>query len=134
MGCKTGTAEKISGRHYAEKKLLSSFVGVFPINDPKYLILTVVDEPHPNKQSHGYATAAVGTWIGIAFRNFSLTMIESRIDPVNTPSRRLCRRLGFSEIGLLSGEEWSGEDFSDVIVYRLNRDDWLSADASGHSV
>jgi cell division protein FtsI (penicillin-binding protein 3) len=57
VGGKTGTAEKISGRHYAEKKLLSSFVGVVPINDPKYLILTVVDEPHPNKQSHGYATA-----------------------------------------------------------------------------
>ena len=57
VGGKTGTAEKISGRHYAEKKLLSSFVGIFPINDPKYLILTVVDEPHPNKQSHGYATA-----------------------------------------------------------------------------
>ena len=57
VGGKTGTAEKISGRHYAEKKLLSSFVGIFPINDPKYLVLTVVDEPHPNKQSHGYATA-----------------------------------------------------------------------------
>ena len=57
VGGKTGTAEKISGRHYAEKKLLSSFLGVFPINDPKYLVLTVVDEPHPNKQSHGYATA-----------------------------------------------------------------------------
>ena len=57
VGGKTGTAEKISGRHYAEKKLLSCFVGVFPINDPQYLILTVVDEPHGNKQSHGYATA-----------------------------------------------------------------------------
>src|SRR5215831_2156054 len=57
VGGKTGTAEKLSGRHYAEKKLLSSFVGIFPINDPKYLVLTVVDEPHPNKQSHGYATA-----------------------------------------------------------------------------
>jgi cell division protein FtsI (penicillin-binding protein 3) len=57
VGGKTGTADKISGRHYAERKLLSSFVGVFPINDPKYLVLTMVDEPHPNKQSHGYATA-----------------------------------------------------------------------------
>jgi cell division protein FtsI (penicillin-binding protein 3) len=57
VGGKTGTADKISGRHYAERKLLSSFVGVFPINDPKYLILTMIDEPHPNKQSHGYATA-----------------------------------------------------------------------------
>jgi cell division protein FtsI (penicillin-binding protein 3) len=57
VGGKTGTAEKVSGRHYAEKKLLSSFVGVFPMNDPKYLILMMADEPHPNKQSHGYATA-----------------------------------------------------------------------------
>jgi cell division protein FtsI (penicillin-binding protein 3) len=57
VGGKTGTAEKVSGRHYAEKRLLSSFVGVFPMNDPKYLILMMADEPHPNKQSHGYATA-----------------------------------------------------------------------------
>ena len=38
-------------------KLLSSFLGVFPMNDPKYLVLVMVDEPHPNKASHGYATA-----------------------------------------------------------------------------
>jgi cell division protein FtsI (penicillin-binding protein 3) len=57
VGGKTGTADKVSGRHYAERKLLSSFVGVFPINNPKYLVLTMIDEPHPNKQSHGYATA-----------------------------------------------------------------------------
>jgi cell division protein FtsI (penicillin-binding protein 3) len=59
VGGKTGTADKVSGRHYVERKLLSSFVGVFPINEPKYLTLIMVDEPHPNKQSHGYAT---GGW------------------------------------------------------------------------
>ncbi len=57
VGGKTGTADKVSGRHYADRKLLSSFLGIFPINAPKYLVLTMVDEPHPNKQSHGYATA-----------------------------------------------------------------------------
>jgi cell division protein FtsI (penicillin-binding protein 3) len=57
VGGKTGTAEKNVGGHYEEKKLLSSFIGAFPMNDPQYVILTLVDEPHGNKQSHGYATA-----------------------------------------------------------------------------
>ena len=59
VGGKTGTADKVSGRHYVELKLLSSFVSAFPMNDPKYLTLIMVDEPHPNKKSHGYAT---GGW------------------------------------------------------------------------
>jgi cell division protein FtsI (penicillin-binding protein 3) len=57
VGGKTGTAEKNLHGHYEEKKLLSSFIGAFPINDPKYVMLTLVDEPHGNKESHGYATA-----------------------------------------------------------------------------
>ena len=57
VGGKTGTAEKNIHGHYEEKKLVSSFIGAFPMNDPKYVMLTLVDEPHGNKQSHGYATA-----------------------------------------------------------------------------
>ncbi len=57
VGGKTGTAEKNVHGHYVEKKLLSDFVAAFPMNDPKYAILTLVDEPHPNKASHGFATA-----------------------------------------------------------------------------
>jgi cell division protein FtsI (penicillin-binding protein 3) len=57
VGGKTGTAEKNSRGHYLEKKLLSSFIGAFPMQDPRYAILTLVDEPHGTKQSHGYATA-----------------------------------------------------------------------------
>jgi cell division protein FtsI (penicillin-binding protein 3) len=57
VGGKTGTAEKNVGGHYQEKKLLSDFVAVFPMQDPRYLVLTLVDEPHGTKQSFGYATA-----------------------------------------------------------------------------
>ena len=57
VGGKTGTAEKNSGGRYQEKKLLSSFVGVFPMHDPKYAMLITVDEPHGTKKSFGYATA-----------------------------------------------------------------------------
>jgi cell division protein FtsI (penicillin-binding protein 3) len=57
VGGKTGTAEKNQGGHYLDKKLLSSFIGAFPMTNPKYVMLTLVDEPHGTKESHGYATA-----------------------------------------------------------------------------
>jgi cell division protein FtsI (penicillin-binding protein 3) len=57
VGGKTGTAEKNAGGHYLDKKLLSSFIGAFPMNDPRYVMLTLVDEPHGTKESYGYATA-----------------------------------------------------------------------------
>lgn len=57
VGGKTGTAEKNLHGHYEEKKLVSSFMGAFPMNHPQYAIFTLVDEPHGNKESHGYATA-----------------------------------------------------------------------------
>jgi cell division protein FtsI (penicillin-binding protein 3) len=57
VGGKTGTAEKNVHGHYQEKKLVSDFVGVFPMTDPKYVVLTMVDEPHGTKASHGFATA-----------------------------------------------------------------------------
>lgn len=57
VGGKTGTAEKNVHGHYEEKKLVSSFIGAFPMNNPQYVMLTLVDEPHGNKQTHGYATA-----------------------------------------------------------------------------
>jgi cell division protein FtsI (penicillin-binding protein 3) len=57
VGGKTGTAEEVANAGYARKQLLASFVGVFPINDPQYVVIISIDQPHGNKSSYGYATA-----------------------------------------------------------------------------
>jgi cell division protein FtsI (penicillin-binding protein 3) len=58
IGGKTGTADKVSAHGgYAKKTLLSSFIGVFPINDPQYMVYVIIDEPHGTKKSYGFATA-----------------------------------------------------------------------------
>jgi len=45
---KTGTAEKAnkSGRGYDEGRVITSFIGFAPFDDPKVAIIVVVDEPH----------------------------------------------------------------------------------------
>jgi cell division protein FtsI (penicillin-binding protein 3) len=60
VGGKTGTSEKISASGYNKKSLLSSFLGVFPMYDPRYVIFVMIDEPKVNKSSYGYAT---GGWV-----------------------------------------------------------------------
>ena len=60
VGGKTGTAEKTQGRRYNRDARLSSFIGAFPMNKPRYLVYAMIDEPRPNADSHGYAT---GGWV-----------------------------------------------------------------------
>lgn len=60
VGGKTGTADKQKGRGYSSDSRVAMFVGAFPMNDPRYAILIIVDEPKPNEHSHGYAT---GGWV-----------------------------------------------------------------------
>ena len=42
---KTGTAQKYENGRIAAGKYVSSFVGFFPVEAPKYLALVIVDEP-----------------------------------------------------------------------------------------
>ena len=57
VGGKTGSAEKVINGRYAKNKLLTSFLGMFPGNDPRYVLLIMLDEPKPAEGTHGYKTA-----------------------------------------------------------------------------
>ena len=45
VGGKTGTAQKYENGQIAQGKYVSSFVGFFPADKPRYLALVIVDEP-----------------------------------------------------------------------------------------
>ena len=57
VGGKTGTAEKVVNGRYSRNHRLNSFVGAFPMDDPKYVLLIMMDEPQPLPETHGYATS-----------------------------------------------------------------------------
>lgn len=59
VGGKTGTAEKQVNGSYKRNALISSFVGVFPVTDPRFVVYVMIDEPKGIKESYGYAT---GGW------------------------------------------------------------------------
>ena len=57
VGGKTGSAEKNNGHVYVAHKLITSFCGIFPIDDPRYLVFVMLDEPHGTKETFGVALA-----------------------------------------------------------------------------
>ena len=63
IGGKTGTAEKISivKKGYQKDKVISNFVGIFPLSEPKFVIAAFLDEPENNflQQPCRYASCTV---------------------------------------------------------------------------
>jgi cell division protein FtsI (penicillin-binding protein 3) len=56
VGGKTGTAEKVINGRYSSEKNLNTFAAAFPIDDPQYVLLIIVDEPKAENPASG-ATA-----------------------------------------------------------------------------
>lgn len=57
-GGKTGTAEKVQAHGgYRKHANVAAFMCVFPMNAPRYAVYMMLDEPHGNKATYGYATA-----------------------------------------------------------------------------
>ncbi|GJD31547.1 putative peptidoglycan D,D-transpeptidase FtsI [Methylobacterium adhaesivum] len=59
VGGKTGTAEKVIHGRYVKNRLFTTFMAAAPMNKPKYLFVTIMDEPQAvAAESGSYATAA----------------------------------------------------------------------------
>ena len=72
---KTGTAEKATGGGYDNDAKLASFIATFPVDDPQYVVLVMIDEPKGDKSTHDFAT---GGWISAPVVN----KIISRMGPM----------------------------------------------------
>ena len=82
VGGKTGTAQKPTSKGGYGDHFLASFVGFIPALEPKYLILAMVDEPHPQHYG-GVVSAPVFKKVGmklLAYRG------ESPLQETNMPS------------------------------------------------
>ncbi len=58
VGGKTGTADRAGGGGYISKAVISSFLGAFPMDDPKYLTFVMLFEPKATAETGGQRTAS----------------------------------------------------------------------------
>ncbi len=87
VGGKTGTAEKVENGRYSKNKRFNAFVATFPIDDPQYLVLVVIDEPNPERPGLP-ATAGMNsapTAGNIVGRIAPMLNVEPRFDDVDVP-------------------------------------------------
>ncbi len=57
VGGKTGTAEKwVSGR-YDSNRNRNTFIAAFPIDDPRYIVVALLDEPKGIAETHGFSAS-----------------------------------------------------------------------------
>ena len=92
VGGKTGTAEKVGAHGYKKHANVAAFISVFPMNAPRYAVYMMLDEPHGNASTHGYATAG---WVAAPAAGRVIARIGADAGPAaatSTTRRRSTRR------------------------------------------
>ncbi|WP_425432174.1 GNAT family N-acetyltransferase [Fontibacillus panacisegetis] len=72
-----------------------------------------------NFWGYGYMAEALQVMLSFGFGTMGLNRIEALIDPRNDNSRRLIRRLGFMEEGLLREYQKTESGYVDLMMYSL---------------
>ena len=82
VGGKTGTANKLDENgKYAQKKVRTTFISAFPISEPKYALLVMMDEPKAIKETFGFSTSG---WNSVPTASEIITAIAPQLNvPAN---------------------------------------------------
>jgi cell division protein FtsI (penicillin-binding protein 3) len=100
VGGKTGTAQKVVNGRYSDDKRLTAFIGAFPMDRPRYLLMVLLDEPKPSAETHGFATSgwnAVPTAGKMIARIAPLLDIEPRFTPEEQVENATALMTGWNE-------------------------------------
>jgi cell division protein FtsI (penicillin-binding protein 3) len=83
IGGKTGTADKVINGHYSKASVLTDFMAVLPADQPRYLLLIMLDDPKALPETNGFRTSgwnAVPVGGAVVARIAPLLGITPRLD------------------------------------------------------
>ncbi len=83
VGGKTGTAEKVVNGAYSSTQVLNSFLAAFPMDNPQYVVLIVVDDPNPEVPGGGNTAGynAAPAVANVIRRSASILGVAPRFTP-----------------------------------------------------
>ena len=82
---KTGTSQKALNGSYSSKKVCS-FVAILPVNNPKYVVLVVIDEP---SKSNAYGSTVA---VPVAKEIIESLIVIEKIPPNNEEHRVIVKK------------------------------------------
>ena len=85
IGGKTGTSQKAGNGRYTNKKVCS-FVASFPVNNPKYVVLVVIDEP---SKAYAYGSTVA---VPIAKEIIESLIVIEKIPPQIEENRKIVKK------------------------------------------
>ena len=83
IGGKTGTADKVVNGRYSKTRVLTDFMAIMPADQPRYLLLIMLDEPQKLPETYNFNTSgwnAVPTGGAVVARIAPLLGIVPRLD------------------------------------------------------
>ncbi|TLU88581.1 MAG: PASTA domain-containing protein [Chlorobium sp.] len=102
---KTGTARRAAGGSYAKPVYVSSFVGYFPVESPRYAIIVIVENP---KTAYYAATVAAPVFSSITSRMMACSEEMQKNLALRSPEQELLdavRTVSVPDLRGLSGRE-----------------------------